>query len=203
MSTTALGALLVLVAYASGSVPYGLILTRLFLGVDVRTVGSGNIGGTNVARVNKKLGVATIVLDILKAIIPLLVAKRLLAGREGGDLWVMGVAVAAFVGHCYTIFLGFKGGKGVASGFGIYLVLAPPLALVGLAVWAITALALRMSSLGSLLGTVTFVIGMIATRGVADPLTCSSLVVGAIIFWKHRENIRRIVSGEERRKMRV
>jgi glycerol-3-phosphate acyltransferase PlsY len=203
VSTTALGALLVLVAYASGSVPYGLILTRLFLGVDVRTVGSGNIGGTNVARVNKKLGVATIVLDILKAIIPLLVAKRLLAGREGGDLWVMGVAVAAFVGHCYTIFLGFKGGKGVASGFGIYLVLAPPLALVGLAVWAITALALRMSSLGSLLGTVTFVIGMIATRGVADPLTCSSLVVGAIIFWKHRENIRRIVSGEERRKMRV
>jgi glycerol-3-phosphate acyltransferase PlsY len=203
VSTTALGALLVLVAYASGSVPYGLILTRLFLGVDVRTVGSGNIGGTNVARVNKKLGVATIVLDILKAIIPLLVAKRLLAGREGGDLWVMGVAVAAFVGHCYTIFLGFKGGKGVASGFGIYLVLAPPLALVGLAVWAITALALRMSSLGSLLGTITFVIGMIATRGVADPLTCSSLVVGAIIFWKHRENIRRIVSGEERRKMRV
>jgi glycerol-3-phosphate acyltransferase PlsY len=203
VSTTALGALLVVIAYVSGSVPYGLLLTRLFLGVDVRTVGSGNIGGTNVARVNKKLGVATIVLDILKAVIPLLVAKRLLAGREGGDLWVMGVAVAAFVGHCYTIFLKFKGGKGVASGFGIYLVLAPPLALVGVAIWAITALTLRMSSLGSLLGTATFVVGMIVIRGIGDPLTWSSIVVGAIIFWKHRENIRRILSGEEKAKMKV
>jgi len=203
VSTTALGALLVAIAYVSGSVPYGLILTRLFLGVDVRTVGSGNIGGTNVARVNKKLGIATIVLDILKAVIPLLVAKRLLAGREHGDLWVMCVAVAAFVGHCYTVFLRFKGGKGVASGFGIYLVLAPPLALIGVAIWAITALTLRMSSLGSLLGTLTFVVGMIVIRGIGDPLTWSSLAVGAIIFWKHRENIRRIVSGEERKKMKV
>ncbi len=202
MSTTALGALLVVIAYASGSVPYGLILTRLFLGVDVRTVGSGNIGGTNVARVNKKLGAATIVLDILKAVIPLLVAQRVLAGREHGDLWVMGVAVAAFVGHCYTIFLRFKGGKGVASAFGIYLVLAPGLALIGVAIWAGTALVLRMSSLGSLLGTVVFVVGMMLTRGL-HPLTWSSIVVGAIIFWKHRENIRRIVTGEERAKMKV
>jgi glycerol-3-phosphate acyltransferase PlsY len=202
VSTTALGALLVVIGYASGSVPYGLVLTRLFLGVDVRTVGSGNIGGTNVARVNKKLGAATIVLDILKAVIPLIVARRLLAGREHGDLWVMGVAVAAFVGHCYTVFLRFKGGKGVASAFGIYLVLAPPLALIGVAVWATCALVLRMSSLGSLLGTLVFVGGMIVTRGLT-PLTWSSIVLGAIIFWKHRENIRRIVSGEERRRMRV
>ncbi len=203
MSTTALGALLVAVAYVSGSVPYGLILARLFLGVDIRTVGSGNIGGTNVARVNKKLGAATIILDILKAVIPLLVARRLLAGREHGDLWVMGVAVAAFVGHCYTIFLRFKGGKGVASAFGIYLVLAPTLALIGVGVWAIVALTLRMSSLGSLLGTATFVILMIATRGVANPLTVSSLILGGLIYWKHRENIRRLVTGEEKAKMKV
>lgn len=202
MSTTALGALLVLISYASGSVPYGLILTRLFLGVDVRTVGSGNIGGTNVARVNKKLGAFTILLDILKAVIPLLVARRLLAGREHGDLWVMGVAVAAFVGHCYTIFLRFKGGKGVASAFGIYLVLAPGLALIGVAFWLFGALVIRMSSLGSLAGTVVFVVGMMLTRGLT-PLTWSSIVVGAIIFWKHRENIRRIVSGEEKAKMKV
>lgn len=202
MSTTALGALLVLVSYASGSVPYGLILTRIFLGVDVRTVGSGNIGGTNVARVNKKLGAATIILDILKAVIPLLVARRLLAGRENGDLWVMGVAVAAFVGHCYTIFLRFKGGKGVASAFGIYLVLAPGLALIGVACWATSAFVLRLSSLGSLIGTFVFVGGMIVTRGFS-PLTWSSIVVGAIIVWKHRENIRRILSGEEKAKMKV
>jgi glycerol-3-phosphate acyltransferase PlsY len=203
VSTTSLGALLVAIGYASGSVPYGLILTRLFLGVDVRTVGSGNIGGTNVARVNKKLGAATIVLDILKAVIPLLVARRLMAGREHGDLWVMGTAVAAFVGHCYTIFLRFKGGKGVASAFGIYLVLSPLLALAGVACWAGIALTLRMSSLGSLVGTLVCVGGMIVTRGLGDPLTWSVIVVGAIIFWKHRENIRRIVSGEEMKKMKV
>ncbi len=203
MSPTTLGALLVAVAYASGSVPYGLVLARVFLGVDVRTVGSGNIGGTNVARVNKKLGVATILLDILKAVVPLLVARHLLAGRLHGDFWVMGVAVAAFVGHCYSMFLGFTGGKGVASAFGVYLVLAPWLALVGVAVWAIVALTLRMSSLGSLLGTVTFITGMLLTRGPGDPLTWSSLVVGALIFWKHRQNIRRILSGEERKRMKV
>ena len=203
MSTTSLGVLLVAIAYASGSVPYGLVLTRIFLGVDVRTVGSGNIGGTNVARVNKKLGVATILLDILKAVIPLLVAQRLLAGRPRGDLWVMGVAVAAFVGHCYTIFLRFKGGKGVASAFGIYLVLSPALALAGVACWAGIALTLRMSSLGSLAGTLVCVFGMIITRGLGSPLTWSVIVVGAIIFWKHRENIRRIVSGEEKTKMKV
>jgi glycerol-3-phosphate acyltransferase PlsY len=203
VSTTALGALLVAVAYLSGSIPFGFILARLFLGVDIRTVGSGNIGGTNVARANKKLGAATIVLDILKAVIPLLVARRLLAGRENGDLWVMGVAVAAFVGHCYTVFLRFKGGKGVASAFGIYLVLAPYLALAGVACWAVIALTLRMSSLGSLVGTLVVLVGMIVTRGPGNPLTWSVIAVGAIIFWKHRENIRRILSGEEAKKMRV
>jgi glycerol-3-phosphate acyltransferase PlsY len=203
VSTDALGALLVVVGYLSGSVPYGLVLSRLFLGVDVRTVGSGNIGGTNVARVNKKLGVATIVLDILKAVIPLLVAQRVLAGAPRYDFWVMAVAIAAFVGHVYPVWLGFKGGKGVASAFGVYLVLAPPLALIGVATWAGTAFLTRMSSLGSLLGTIVFVVGMLATRGPAHPLTWSTIVVAALIFWRHRENIRRILSGEERKRMKV
>ncbi len=202
MSPTALGVLLVVAGYLAGSIPFGLVLSRLFLGIDVRTVGSGNIGGTNVARVDKKLGAATIALDVLKAVIPILVAKRLLAGRPHADLWVMGVAIAAFVGHCYTFWLRFKGGKGVASAFGIYLVLAPPLALVGVACWATCALGFRLSSLGSLLGTIVFIAGMIVTRGLT-PLTWSSIVVGAIIFWKHRENIRRILTGEEFRKMKV
>ncbi len=203
MSTTALGALLVVIGYLSGSVPYGLLLARLFLGVDVRTVGSGNIGGTNVARVDKKLGAATIVLDILKAVIPLLVARSMLAGAPHGDLWVMGVAIAAFAGHLYPVWLRFEGGKGVASAFGIYLVLAPPLALAGVFTWAGTYLLTRMSSLGSLLGTLVCVFGVVATRGLGDPLTYSVIVVGALIFWRHRENIRRIASGQEGKKMKV
>ncbi len=198
-----MGILLVLAGYLAGSIPFGLVLTRVFLGVDVRTVGSGNIGGTNVARVNKKLGVATIILDMLKAIIPLVVARRLLAGAPNADLWVMGVAIAAFVGHVWTIWLRFQGGKGVASAFGVYLVLAPWLALAGVATWGATYLVTRMSSLGSLLGTVVVVVGMILTRGLASPLTWSGIVVGALIFVRHRENIRRILSGEEQRRMRV
>jgi glycerol-3-phosphate acyltransferase PlsY len=203
LSTTALGFLLVVVGYLSGSVPYGLVLARIFLGVDVRTVGSGNIGGTNVARVDRRLGVATIVLDILKAIVPLVVARRLLEGAPAGDLWVMGVAIAAFAGHLYPVWLGFRGGKGVASAFGVYLVLAPWLALAGVATWGATALLTRMSSLGSLLGTLVCVAGMIATRGLGSPLTWSAIVVGGLIFVRHRENIRRILSGEEKRRMRV
>jgi glycerol-3-phosphate acyltransferase PlsY len=203
VSTTALGALLVVVGYLSGSVPYGLVLARLFLGVDVRKVGSGNIGGTNVARVDKKLGAATIVLDILKAVIPLLVAQRVLAGAPHQDYWLMGVAVAAFAGHVYPVWLGFKGGKGVATGFGVYLVLAPWLALAGVATWAGTWLFTRMSSLGSLLGTVVFIVGMVATRGLHHPLTWSAIAIGGIIFQRHTENIRRILSGEEKRKMKV
>jgi glycerol-3-phosphate acyltransferase PlsY len=203
LSTTALGSLLVVVGYLSGSVPYGLVLARIFLGVDVRTVGSGNIGGTNVARVDRRLGVATIVLDILKAIVPLVVARRLLEGAPAGDLWVMSVAIAAFAGHLYPVWLGFRGGKGVASAFGVYLVLAPWLALAGVATWGATALLTRMSSLGSLLGTLVCVAGMIATRGLGSPLTWSAIVVGGLIFVRHRENIRRILSGEEKRRMRV
>jgi glycerol-3-phosphate acyltransferase PlsY len=203
VSTDVLGAILVVVGYLSGSVPYGLVLGRLFMGVDVRTVGSGNIGGTNVARVNKSLGIATIVLDILKAVVPLLVARRLLAGAPRADLWVMGVAIAAFAGHVFPVWLRFKGGKGVATGFGVYLVLAPWAALAGVGTWAGTWLVTRMSSLGSLLGTVVCIVWMLAFVGPASPLTWSAIVVGVLIYLRHTENIRRILSGEERKRMKV
>ncbi len=203
MSPDVLGAVLVLAGYLSGSVPYGLLLARLFVGVDVRTVGSGNIGGTNVARVNKKLGAATIVLDTLKAVVPLVVARRLLAGTPHADYWVMGVAIAAFAGHVFPVWLGFRGGKGVATGFGVYLVLAPWAALAGVATWAGTYLATRRSSLGSLLGTLVCIVYMLTVVGPASPLTWSAIVVGALIFVRHAENRRRILSGEERKRMRV
>jgi len=202
VSTDVLGALLVVLGYLSGSVPYGLLLARLFIGVDVRKVGSGNIGGTNVARVNKKLGAATIALDTLKAVVPLLVARRVLVG-PAADYWVMGVAIAAFAGHVFPVWLGFKGGKGVATGFGVYLVLAPWAALAGVGTWAGTYLVTRMSSLGSLLGTIVCVVWMLVFVGPASPLTWSAIVVGVLIFVRHAENIRRILSGEERKRMRV
>ncbi|HEX9306683.1 MAG TPA: glycerol-3-phosphate 1-O-acyltransferase PlsY [Anaeromyxobacter sp.] len=203
MSTTALGLVLVVVGYLAGSIPFGLILARVFLGVDVRTVGSGNIGGTNVARVNKKLGVATILLDALKAVVPLVVARRLLAGAPAGDLWVMAVAIAAFVGHVWTVWLRFQGGKGVATAVGVFFVLAPWAALAGLVTWVATYLVSRMSSLGSLAGTLVCVVGTLWLLGAGSPVAWAAVVIGALIFVRHRENIRRIVNGEEKRRMRV
>ena len=203
MSTTALGILLVVAGYLAGSIPFGLVLARVFLGVDVRTVGSGNIGGTNVARVSKKLGVATILLDALKAVIPLVIARRLLAGAPSGDLWVMAVAIAAFVGHVWTVWLRFQGGKGVATAVGIFFVLAPWGAFAGAVTWVVTYLATRMSSLGSLAGTVVCVVGALVFLGPGSPVAWSAVVIGVLIFVRHRENIRRILSGEEQRRMKV
>jgi len=203
VSTVAVGVFLVGVGYLAGSVPFGYLLGRVFLGVDIRKVGSGNIGGTNVARVNKKLGVATILLDALKAIVPVLVARRVFGGAEGGEIWIVLVAVAAFVGHLFPVWLQFHGGKGVATAVGIFFVLAPWAALAGLATWAAAYAATRISSVGSLAGTVVCVLGTFVTYGWKSPFPWAAVVIGALIVLRHRENIRRILSGEEKRRMRV
>lgn len=204
MSDLGLGALLVAGGYLAGSIPFGYVLTRLLLGVDVRTVGSGNIGGTNVARAGgKKLGITVIVLDALKAIVPILVARRLLGDAPRAELAVVAVAVAAFVGHLFPVWLGFRGGKGVATALGIFAVLAPWAAVGGVAVYAIAYAATRISSVGSLSGTAACVAGTFAVHGAASPVSWAGVVLGALIVLRHRENIRRILSGEERRRMRV
>jgi len=133
MTDTPLGLALTAVGYLSGSVPYGLVLPKLLLGVDVRTVGSGNIGATNAARAGGwPLGVAVFLLDVVKAVAPILLARGLLAGSPSGDVWIMTTAVASFAGHLFPVWLGGKGGKGVATGFGIFLVLSPWASLAGL-----------------------------------------------------------------------
>ena len=203
MSTTTLGILLVAAGYLMGSIPFGFVLGRIFLGVDVRKVGSGNIGGTNVARVNKKLGIATVVLDAVKAIVPVLVARRLLSGASGGDVWIVLVAVAAFVGHLFPVWLRFKGGKGVATAVGIFFVLAPWAALGGLITWALAYAATRISSVGSLAGTAVCTLGTFLTYGWTSPFPWAAVAISFLIFLRHRENIRRILSGEEKRRMRV
>ncbi|BDG03317.1 glycerol-3-phosphate 1-O-acyltransferase PlsY [Anaeromyxobacter oryzae] len=203
MSGTALGAALVLLGYLSGSVPYGVVLGKLFLGVDVRTVGSGNIGATNVARAGGKgMGVAVVILDAAKAMLPIVLAQRLLAGAPHAELWVMAVAIAAFAGHLFPVWLGFKGGKGVATGLGIFAVLAPWAALAGLVAYLVAYLATRISSVGSLLGTTACVVGGFFVNGAASPISWAGVAIGALIFLRHRENIRRLVRGEEK-KMKV
>ncbi len=197
MNDAVLGPILVAAGYLAGSIPFGLVTARLFLGVDVREVGSGNIGATNVARAGgKKLGVLVLVLDSLKAAIPVYLTQRLMAGTANGDVWVMAVAIAAFAGHLYPVWLKFKGGKGVATGLGIFLVLAPLAALAGLATWVGVYLATRVSSVGSLAGTLVCVVVGFTILG-PTPISWAGATVGALIWWRHRENIRRLFDGEE------
>jgi acyl phosphate:glycerol-3-phosphate acyltransferase len=204
MSGAALGIVLVVVGYLAGSIPFGVILARVFLGVDVRKVGSGNIGATNVARAGggKKLGIVVVILDAAKAMIPIVVARRLLAGEPSADLWVMAVAIAAFAGHLFPIWIGFKGGKGVATGLGIFAVLAPWAAVAGLVAYLVAYLATRISSVGSLLGTAACVVGAFVAHGARSPISWAGFAIAALIFVRHRENIGRLVRGEEK-KMKV
>jgi glycerol-3-phosphate acyltransferase PlsY len=203
MSSELLGVALVVVGYLSGSVPFGLVLGKLVLGVDVRQVGSGNIGATNVARAGGKgMGVLVLVLDAAKAIVPILVARAVLADRPGAEAWTVAVAVAAFLGHLFPPWLGFRGGKGVATGLGIFLVLAPWAALAGVIAYLAVYLATRMSSAGSLSGTALCSAGTFLLYGPRSPVPWGGLVIAALVFIRHKDNIRRIIRGEEK-KMRV
>jgi glycerol-3-phosphate acyltransferase PlsY len=198
------GLVLVVLGYLAGSIPFGFLAGRYILKVDVRTVGSGNIGATNVARAGGKgIGAAVFLLDALKAIVPMLVTRRVFAGSPDREALVVAIAAAAFVGHLFPVWLRFKGGKGVATAFGIFLVLAPWAALAGIATFGGVYLTTRISSLGSLSGTAVCALGTLVFRGAGSVVSWAALGVGVVIFLRHRENIRRILSGEEKRKMRV
>ena len=203
MTDAVLGPLLVVLGYLSGSVPYGYVLPKVLKGVDVRTIGSGNIGATNAARAGgRPMGVAVFLLDVLKAMVPVMVAQRLFEGTPHGDAWIMGTAIAAFGGHLFPVWLGFKGGKGVATGVGVFSVLALPAAMAGFATWIALYLTLRISSVGSLAGTLVCVATLLWIKGPGSPITWAGVAVGAMIWWRHRENIGRLLRGEEKPKPR-
>ena len=200
MSGTVLGVTLVVAGYLAGSIPFGVVLARLVAGVDVRTVGSGNIGATNVARAGgKKLGVAVLLLDAAKAMVPILAARALLAGDPRAELWTVAVALAAFCGHLFPVWLGFKGGKGVATGLGIFLVLSPWAALAGVVSYGAAYGTTKISSVGSLVGTAVCTLGTFVDHGWTSPVSWAGLALAALIGLRHRENIRRLVRGEEKR----
>jgi glycerol-3-phosphate acyltransferase PlsY len=164
----------------------------------VRTIGSRNIGATNAARAGgRAMGVAVFLLDVLKAVAPILLARAVLPAA-GADRWVMATAVAAFAGHLFPVWLGFKGGKGVATGFGIFVVLAPLAALAGLVTWLGVYLTVRISSVGSLAGAAVCAAGAFVVHGPRSPIAWAGLAVTLLIYWRHRENIGRLLRGEER-----
>ncbi|WP_044190558.1 glycerol-3-phosphate 1-O-acyltransferase PlsY [Hyalangium minutum] len=185
-----------LLGYLAGSIPFGVLVTRWTRGVDVREQGSGNIGATNVARVaGKKLGVLVLVLDALKGTLPVLLALRFLPDHP---LAHVAVAFAAFLGHCYPVWLKFHGGKGVATALGVLLVLVPWAALAGLTVYGLVLVTTRMSSLGSLSAGVAAVITAVLTARAPEYAVLSGLLF-AFILWTHRSNILRLLRHTERR----
>lgn len=184
--------LLLVGAYLLGSVPTGLLLARS-MGINIRECGSGNIGATNVYRTaGKKLGVMTLTGDCLKGLIPVLIAKSL--GLP--PAWVAGIGLAAFLGHVYTIFLGFKGGKGVATALGVLLATAPLAVLFGVFVFAAVLYKWRYVSLASI--TAAGLIPALAwATGGASEIIGMSVVIGVIVIVKHHENIARLRAGTE------
>ncbi|GFE56185.1 glycerol-3-phosphate 1-O-acyltransferase PlsY [Geobacter sp. AOG1] len=185
--------LLIIGAYLVGSVPTGLLLARAFGGVDIRTTGSGNIGATNVYRtLGKKVGIMTLAGDCLKGVIPVVIAKQLGLPVE----WVAAVGAAAFLGHVYTIFLGFKGGKGVATALGVFLAMAPLAVLCALAVFIAVLLKWRYVSLASISAAAAMPVGIILL-GSPLPVVAMTLLIAVLVIYKHRENIDRLRSGTE------
>jgi glycerol-3-phosphate acyltransferase PlsY len=195
--------LLYLAVYLIAGIPFGYILAKQFAGVDIKEAGSGNIGATNVLRVvkeqdpklAKKLGATTLFLDAIKGVVVILLAKYL--GAPEGVLWT--IAVLAVVGHCFSAFLFFEGGKGVATGFGVLLVMMPIPAFIAIVTWVVAAKGLKISSLSSLIGLVAFIIASyimypeVPGIGSHAPIW----IIAFIIFYKHVPNIVRMFNKEE------
>jgi acyl phosphate:glycerol-3-phosphate acyltransferase len=182
-----LGAVL---AYLLGSIPFGVVLTRLAGLGDIRRIGSGNIGATNVLRTgSKKLAAATLVLDLAKGAAAVLFAKT-----YGPDMAVF-AAMGVVLGHCFPVWLKFKGGKGVSTGIGVYLGLAPLLGGAAIATWMVVVFVTRYSSLAAL---ITYLAAPVFAWWLVDTQTMElALVIGALIYLRHRDNIKRLIFGEE------
>jgi glycerol-3-phosphate acyltransferase PlsY len=187
----------VLTAYLAGSIPFGVVVARA-RGVDVQRAGSGNIGATNVARtVGRGYGVLVLALDALKGALPLLVAIHVLAVPARLGPWVTtAMGLAAVAGHCWPPWLAFRGGKGVATALGVLLVLDPGPCLAAAAVWAVVMAIWRVAAVASLVAAVTALATAIA---LGRPAALLALTAGsvAIIGLRHRDNVRRLLAGEE------
>lgn len=196
--------LVLIAAYLLGSIPFGYLIVRAKEGADVRESGSGGTGATNVSRRAGKLaGVGTLLLDALKGAGAVLLARWLLTGDFGVNWWVAAAAVLAVLGHCFPVWLGFRGGKGVATGVGVFLSLYP-LAVACAAVVFVLAFALtRYVSLGSILGSAalplfTWLLAVYVWP-VAEPgpLMTAAVAAGALIILMHHANISRLLRGTE------
>jgi acyl phosphate:glycerol-3-phosphate acyltransferase len=181
-----------LAGYLLGSIPFGLLLTQAFGAGDVRQIGSGSIGATNVLRTGRKgLAAATVLLDAGKGVAAVLLAAMLWPGTEGYS------AVAAIAGHCFPVWLRFKGGKGFATAAGVLLAMSWPVFLIGAAIWALAVGISRISSVASLAAVMAAPV--VAWAMGQEYLVATLLAVAAVVVFQHRANIGRLLRGEEPR----
>jgi glycerol-3-phosphate acyltransferase PlsY len=190
-----MGLLGILIAYLLGAIPFGYLLTRLSTGKDVRSEGSGNIGATNVLRAaGRGAAIATMILDMAKGYAAVWIAANLTDGSAG---WSADAALAVMVGHAFPIFLGFKGGKSVATFTGAFLYLTPIPALAGILVFVITVVVTRYVSAGSILAAATFPFGVWLIDHASLNVILAAVIGAAIVVYRHKDNMRRIRMGKE------
>jgi len=189
-----IGIFIALFGYLLGSVPTGLILAKLFSKVDPRKIGSKNIGATNIFRTaGKALGVLTLVGDLLKGALPVWIAIQ----WGESDLWIAASGLTPFLGHVFPIFLGFKGGKGVATALGVYLVISPIAVLIEFILFAGIVWKWRFISLGSIICATTIPILIAFFRSDSQAYFVLSVIIAALILYRHQANISRLLQGTE------
>jgi glycerol-3-phosphate acyltransferase PlsY len=190
--------LLFLMAYLLGSVPWGLIFTRIFAKKDIRKEGSGNIGATNVRRIaGLTPAILTLAADMAKGAVPVGVGMAIMdANTTKGQIFIVLVALAAFMGHLYPCFLKFKGGKGVATAAGCFLMISPLSCLLAILVFILMVMATNRVSLGSL-GAALSLAPFVWWMEASVPFTILGIIISVFVFIRHKENIQRLLAGTE------
>lgn len=191
-TTTVALVIVIVAAYLTGSIPTGLLLGKAY-GVDVRKEGSGNIGATNLYRtVGRKVGIITLIGDCLKGLLPVLLVKYSTLPPE----FAAWVGLAAFCGHVFSVFLKFKGGKGVATALGVFLALAPLAVAIAIALFAVVMFFWRYVSLASITAAAAMPLAVFF-RGGSRTLTTVTFIIALIVIVRHSENIKRLIAGTE------
>lgn len=198
--------LVLIAAYLLGSIPFGYLIVRAKEGADVRETGSGGTGATNVSRrAGKKAGIITLLLDAAKGLAAVGLARWLAGSHFEINWWVAAAAVLAVIGHCFPVWLGFRGGKGVATGVGLFLGLSPIAVGCALVVFVLVVWLTRYVSLGSIMATMVFPICVwllslyLKPVETLAPVMTASIIGGLIIIFMHRANIGRLIAGTESR----
>jgi glycerol-3-phosphate acyltransferase PlsY len=196
-----IGIFIALFGYLLGSVPTGLLLTKLFSKADPRKTGSKNIGATNIFRtIGRSLGILTLIGDVLKGVIPTAIAMYWVPGDQWGfsrDAWIALSGLSPFLGHVFSIFLGFKGGKGVATALGFYLPISTVPVLIELLIFVGIVWKWKYISLGSIICTITIPILIAFFRDESQAYFIASVMIAAVILYRHQSNISRLLQGTE------